>query len=142
MADTTTPQSRTRFMARIVGPFLIIAAVTVALRADSVDALFPAFFQDTPLVLITGVFTLMVGLIMISAHHHWTTLASSVISLLGIMTTLRGLVLMLAPGIAASLAHGVIASPIVPLALAVLIALVGAWLTFVGFAIPAAGKAS
>ncbi|GAM97597.1 hypothetical protein U91I_01224 [alpha proteobacterium U9-1i] len=133
---------RTQTLARIVGPFLLVAAATVATRAGSIDLLFPAFFQDAPLVLITGVFTLMAGLTMFAAHHHWDTPPAIAISVLGVLTTFRGIVLMLAPAMAASLASGVAASPVVPLALAVLVALLGAWLTFLGwFAKPAQPKA-
>jgi|CXWL01.1.fsa_nt_gi hypothetical protein len=133
---------RTKTMARIVGPFLLVAALTVATRADSIDLLFPAFFQDAPLVLITGVFALMAGLTMFALHHHWDSFAAIAISVLAIATTFRGIVLMLAPGVAASLAQGVLASPIIPLLISVLIALLGAWLTFLGwFAKPPQPKA-
>ncbi|NWG54141.1 MAG: hypothetical protein HXY28_10510 [Hydrogenophilaceae bacterium] len=125
--------ARTRLLARIVGPFLLVAGAAVALRANTIDTLFPAFFQDTPLVLITGVFTLMVGLVMVAAHHHWNSLAASVISVLAIVAVIRGVTLMLAPDLAAALAEGVTHAPAVPLALAALIAIVGAWLTFIGW---------
>lgn len=125
--------ARTRLLARIVGPFLLIAGAAVALRASTIPELFPIFFADPPLVLITGVFTLMVGLVMVAAHHHWNTLAAAAISVLAIMAVIRGATLMLAPDLAASLAEGLAHAPAVPLALAALTALIGAWLTFVGW---------
>lgn len=142
MANTLEPLAPTRFMARIVGPFLLAAAAAIALRAGDIDLLFPAFFQDAPLALVTGVFTLMVGLVMIASHQVWDSAAAVVLSVLGWIVALRGLLLMLAPGVVAALAANVLqhAQAFVPI-LTLIIALVGAWLAYVGFAKPRALKA-
>lgn len=132
--------ARTRFAARIIGPVFIGAALAIIMRQGTLSLLFPAFFQDAPLVLITGVFTLTLGLVLFAAHHHWTSLAAIVISVLGIATAFRGLLLMAAPDVAAQLAAGVLATPILPPIAAAVTALLGLWLTFVGwFAKPSVG---
>ena len=66
------PVVRTRTLARIVGPYLIAVAAMVLARHDQLGALLSAYMQDDVLVLATGAFTLMAGLAIVAAHHHWT----------------------------------------------------------------------
>ncbi len=124
---------RTHTLARIVGPFLIALALTIFARYETLTLLFPAFFQDGILVLITGVFTLIVGLVMFAAHHHWTGWTASIITLLAIVAIIRGAVLMIAPDIAAALVSGVTSIPPFALIASAFVFLLGAWLTFVGW---------
>lgn len=127
------PAIRTRILARIVGPYLVIMAVTLFARLDTLVLLLPAFMQDGPLVLATGAFTLMAGLAIIAAHHHWTSAAAIVISLIGIVVALKGTILMIAPGFGAELtAVAVRTSPVLLIA-AVVELLAGLWLTSVGW---------
>ena len=51
------PAIRTRTLARIVGPYLVIIAVALFARQGTLALLLPAFMQDAPLVLATGAFT-------------------------------------------------------------------------------------
>jgi hypothetical protein len=83
--DTTV---RTRTLARIVGPYLMVAAAMLA-RQDTLPALISDFMKDAPLVLATGAFTLMAGLTLIAAHHHWT--GPSVIVVSRVLAVRRGL---------------------------------------------------
>ena len=127
------PAIRTRVVARIVGPYLVIMAVTLVARMDTLALLLPAFMQDGPLVLVTGAFTLMAGLAIIAAHHHWTSAAAIVISLIGIVVALKGAMLMIAPGFGAALTAAVVRAPPVLLIAAAVELLVGVWLTAVGW---------
>jgi hypothetical protein len=123
---------RTRTLARIAGPFLAIAAVTIFARYDTLPLLVPAYMQNAPLVLATGVLTLMVGLTMIAMHHHFTSVAAVFLTMMGIAVCARGLVLMLAPDAAAVLASIAIQPP-VALIVGAVVLLLGLWLTFVGW---------
>jgi hypothetical protein len=130
--------ARTRLMARIVGPFLLILGAAVALRAQTMPLLAPALMQDAPLVFVTGFVTLAIGLVMIEAHNWWNSLAAIVISLFGWLTAVRGAVLLLAPDIAATIAGNALQSPTPALIAGVVMALLGVWLAFVGFGRPSA----
>jgi hypothetical protein len=125
--------ARTRTLARIVGPYLIVMAAALFARQDTMDLLLPAFMQDGPLVFAAGAFTLMAGLTMIALHHHWTGASAAVLSLIGVVAALKGAMLMIAPTLGAGLTATVVrAAPVLLLVAAVLL-LVGAWLTYVGW---------
>ena len=125
--------SRTRLMARIVGPFLLILGAALALRAHTLRPLLDAFLRDSPLLLLTGFVTLAVGLVMITAHNSWGNPPAVVISLLGWLTTLRGALLLLAPDVVVKLASAALQSSIFPLLAGAVTALIGLWLAFAGW---------
>jgi hypothetical protein len=131
MIDTQT--ATTRFCARVVGPLLIIVGTVVIARAADLVLLVPAILGDGPLTFITGIFTLICGLVLIAAHHHWTSPPAIAISLLAVLTIVRGVVLLFAPSFLTGLVHsflnlgpGAIIAGIVALIL-------GVWLSFVGW---------
>ena len=130
---TETQAATTHFCARVVGPLMLIIGAVVIARAGAMVMLVPAILGDGPLTFITGIFTLICGLVLIAAHHHWNSAAAIVISLLGVLTIVRGITLLFAPSLVTGLAHqllnlgpGAIVAGIVAL-------LIGAWLTFVGW---------
>ena len=127
------PAIRTRIVARIVGPYLVVMAVTLFARLDTWALLLPAFMQDGPLVLAIGAFTLIAGLAIIAAHHHWTNAAAIAISLIGVVAAIKGAMLMIAPGFGAELTAAVVRTPPVLVVAAVVELLAGLWLTSVGW---------
>lgn len=128
----------TRTMAQVLGPFMLVIGASVALRADAMPTVMTAFLDDAPLVLITGAFTLALGLVMIAAHQRWDSAAAFVISLLGWITAIRGAVLLLAADFVGTIAPHVIQFPPALMAGGAVLAALGLWLSFVGFAAKAA----
>lgn len=131
------PAVRTRTLARIVGPYLVITAATLFARQDTLPAFLSGFMQDGPLVLVTGAFTLMACLTMITSHHHWTSASASVISLIGIGGALKGASLMAAPQLGADMTAALAGMPSVLLGAIGLELLAGIWLSYVGWLSPA-----
>ncbi len=127
------PAVRTRILARIVGPYLVIVAIALFVRLATLPVLFPAFMQDGPLVLVTGAFTLIVGLVMLVAHHHWSSWAAIAITLIGFAAAIKGALLMIEPDLGSALTTAVVRTPPL-LVIAVILELVlGIWLSFVGW---------
>lgn len=130
---TEAEAATTRFCARIVGPLMLIVGAVVIARMDALPLLIPAILQDGPLAFIAGMFTLICGLVLLAAHHHWSSAAAILLSVLAILTIVRGVTLMFAPSFLAGLANtflnlgpGALLAGVVALA-------AGAWLTFVGW---------
>lgn len=123
----------TRAFAKALGVFLILFGLAVAVRADILWALVPAFIQDGPLVFVTAVFGVAIGCAMVAAHHHFNSLAALLVTLFGWITLVRSAVLLFAPQFVsqvASIAMHIPGIPLIPAAIAVLI---GVYLTFVGW---------
>lgn len=101
---TESQAATTRFCARVIGALMLIVGAVVIARFDDLSRMIPAILQDEALSFVTGIFTLIIGLILLVAHHHWSSLTATLVSLIGVLTIVRGLILMLAPGFAAGLA--------------------------------------
>lgn len=134
--------ARTRTLARVVGPYLVVMAAALFARQDTTALLLPAFMQDAPLVLATGAFTLIAGLTVIALHHHWTGASAIAISLVGVAAALKGAMLIIAPTLGAAASAAVARTPAAMLVVAALMLVVGVWLSVVGWSgRPAPGEA-
>lgn len=138
MADYD-PRLRTRTLARIVGPYMLVIGVTLLTRQSIFNDMLPSFMGNPGLVLSTGAFTLIIGLTMITAHHHWSSPAAAAISLVGVAAAFKGAWLMVAPELGAATTEAMVEAPWLLTAAAAFELALGAWLSFVGwFAKPAA----
>ena len=135
---TEAQANTTRFCARVIGPLMVVIGAIVIARAGDLALLIPAILQDGPLAFVTGVFTLICGMVLIAAHHHWNNAAAIAISLLGVLTIVRGVTLMFAPSVLVGLVHTALSGGPGVIIAGAITALIGAWLSFVGwFAKPA-----
>lgn len=130
---TEAQAATTRFCARIVGPLLVIVGAVVLARFNDMTLLIPGILGDGPLTFITGVFTLICGLVLIAAHHHWSSAPAIAISLLAVLTIVRGITLLFAPSLLTGLVHTFLNLGPGALVAGAISLILGAWLTFVGW---------
>lgn len=130
---TETQAAATRFCARVVGPLLIIVGAVVLTRFNDMVLLIPGILGNGPLAFVTGVFTLICGLVLIAAHHHWNSPPAIAISLIAVLTIVRGVTLLLAPSLLTGLVHTFLNLGPGALVAGAIALLLGAWLTFVGW---------
>lgn len=128
-------RARTRGFARVIGPSMVIVAVTVAVRApgQGMADILESFFDDPALVWITGALLVVAGVALIALHQDWSSVAAALISALGWLMTIRGVLLLVAPRWVARAADAAMgAMPLVQLGFG-LVALAGLWLSYVGW---------
>jgi hypothetical protein len=131
------PAVRTRTLSRMLGPYLLAAAAALFARQDGLSAFLTEFMQDGPLVFVTGAFTLIAGVAIISAHHHWTSPSAILVSLIGILAALKGASLMIAPELGADMTDAVVRTPSYLWVGIGVDFLLGLWLTITGWFRPA-----
>lgn len=130
---TEAQAAATRIIARIAGPYLIFIAIIMFSLYETLPLILPAFAHDKPLLLVTGAFTTIVGLTMLAFHHHVNSLAAIVVTVLAALVTIRGVSLGLMPELVISMSTQVARNPIIMLVATALCALLGIYLTFVGW---------
>jgi len=88
----------TRFLSRLIGLALLLVALSIVMhRQQSVDTL-TALVHNPPLLFILGMVFLIAGLAIVLAHNVWSGGALPVIvTLVGWVTLIRGLVLLFLP---------------------------------------------
>ena len=127
---------RTHLFARALGPFFCIVPASMAARTTELQALLTQFEVDPPRAWALGAALLLGGSTIIAVHQYWRGAAAIIISLLGWLLAVRGVLLLLAPQVdlvAADALGGPIGSAFLR-ALLLCLAVAGLYLTYVGWA--------
>jgi hypothetical protein len=88
----------TRFLAKLIGLWLVLVAIgIIADRQSTIDAL-NAFFTQPALMWITGVFTLLLGLALVLAHNRWSQgPVAAIVTFYGWAALVKGLLFLWLP---------------------------------------------
>lgn len=133
MAVESLSQRKTQMFARVLGPFLVVVPLTAALRAPQMQTLL-ADFEANPLwPWVVGAYVFLLGLVVVALHTSWNSPAAVMISALGWLLVLRGVLLMAFPAAFMAAANAVIGAGLVWRIGYVCMALAGLYLTAVGW---------
>ena len=117
----------------MIGPvFTIIPVVSVA-RADDMRQLLTEFTASEVWPWVMGSFILASGIAIVAFHQIWRSIAAIIISVLGWLLVVRGIILIAFPGVFSSLADRMIGATAAWIAAAVVMALIGLYLTYIGW---------
>jgi hypothetical protein len=134
MSSSQQPQATTRRFARVLGPFLLIVCFTAAVRTLDMRAVISEFAASALWPWVAGSFVLLGGLIIVAFHQIWRGVAAIIVSLLGWLVVLRGLLLLAFPSTFVSMANSVTGMGPLWRALCIVFAAIGLYLTYVGWA--------
>lgn len=132
MSVSEQSQARTRMFARVIGPFLVILTATAVVRAPQIWARVSDLAADPLWLWSTGAFTLLAGLIVVAFHPYWRGAAAICVSVTGWITAVKGFALVVFPD--NSMANVAMSAEGWARAAYVLFALIGLYLTYVGWA--------
>ncbi|WP_418001629.1 hypothetical protein ACNO8X_14975 [Mycobacterium sp. PDNC021] len=127
-------QPRTRGFARVLGPFYVVVGTVVAVRAADMRPMLSEFTSSNTWPWITGVFLLMGGIAVIAFHPYWRGAAAAIVSIVGWGMAAKGFFLLAFPHQYASLSSRLIGATPVWQFVYLLGALMGIYLTYVGWA--------
>jgi vacuolar-type H+-ATPase subunit I/STV1 len=134
MNSPQQPQPKTRLFARVMGPFLIIIPGTAVLQASEMRTLLSDFAENPLWCWVVGAFILLVGLVVIALHQYWHGGPGIIVSAIGWLVALKGLFLVAFPRTYMSAANAAIDAVSWWRAAFIVFALVGVYLTYVGWA--------
>jgi hypothetical protein len=133
MSITPQIEPRTRLFARVLGPYLLVAALTMISRTAYMRSMIDAFTADAVWPWVAGAFVLPMGLVVIALHPYWRGPAAAIVSLLGWLTVFKGIGLMVFPQVYLPMGHTVLNATPWWQIVSVFVALVGLYLTYVGW---------
>lgn len=123
----------TRIVARILGPSAVVVGVAViARRLDMVDIV-DAFAQSPATAFFTGVVSVFAGFALLAFHNRVSTPGAFVITLLSALIVVRGAVLLFAPRVVDETAALLNETPNAWIAAGAGLALLGAWISTLGY---------
>jgi len=108
---TAESTQRTRAFARVIGPFVTLATLIVAIRLPDLTGLLDDLFGNAVLPWILGAMMLVAGLIIIAFHQYWRGVTAVLISLFGWFVAVRGVAMMAFPTAIETGAEEAIVSP-------------------------------
>jgi hypothetical protein len=116
-------------IAGLIGPTLVAIAAGILLNLGSVPAIVEQGARDLPLTFVWGIILFAVGLAIVRAHNHWVLDWSVLVTLLGWLAILGGLLRMLFVTQLSQIAPAVAASTSYVTTVAIVFLVVGAFLT-------------
>lgn len=134
MGTSTRSAHTTRLFARVIGPFLAVMMATAAVQAPKLWPQAAGWAADSLVTWSIGAFTLITGLVVVALHPYWRGLAAFCVSALGWMTAVKGAMLVAFPSTLFSLPADTMGSIWVFRVVYALFAVLGLYLTWVGWA--------
>ena len=122
--------ANSKALAGLIGPTLIALAAATLINLGSISTLVESVSHDPALVMVSGVLSFVAGLAVVRVHNHWAGDWAVLVTILGWLLLIGGLVRMLFPiwlaGMAANFAQstGLIAGE------AVVFLVIGAFLSY------------
>ena len=121
------------YIARILGPILVIVGLGLLLEGETFRAMAGEFIRSAALVYFSGVATLALGLAILNVHHLWTRDWRSVITLFGWLCVIGGIFRILAPTLVQRIGESFIAHQRWPIMGAIVTLALGAFLAVMGY---------
>jgi len=125
--------ARTRLLARVLGPFLILVPITAAVRAPQLTPAMTDFEANPLWAFVVGAIILLLGLIIVASHQVWTGPAAVIVSAVGWLLVLRGTLLLVFPAAFFSAVDAVIGTGALWRIGYAGLALIGVYLAWVGW---------
>ena len=126
-----------KYIARLMGPVLLIMAVGMALglamEGQGYSSLLKEFIGNRGLIFITGILALVAGVAIVNAHNLWVPDWRVIVTVLGWLLVLRGIMLLVFPVAVQTLGDRIVASQSGIVAGAAITFVLGAILCLMGY---------
>ena len=120
-------------IAGLIGPTLVAGAVAVLLNLGTWPALVGQGFRDPALIFVSGFPLFVAGLAIVRVHNHWAGGWPVLVTVLGWLALLGGLSRILFPTRLVAIAVGAVQITGVLPAVAIVLLVIGAFLSFKGY---------
>jgi hypothetical protein len=126
-----------RYIARLMGPVLLVIGIGMVMgmlsEGDSYSSLLKEFIASRALIFVTGVLALTAGVAVVNVHNHWVRDWRVIVTVLGWLLVLRGIMNLVFPITVQTLGDRMIASHAGVLAGAAVTIVLGAILSIMGY---------
>lgn len=121
------------FLAQLIGPLFLLVGIGVLLNRSYYRKMMGDFLGNSALYYFSGVLALVVGIAIVQFHNIWELRWPVVITVVGWLSILKGVVRVLLPERGTAYASQIVDSDGLLVGGAVVLAGLGAWLSFLGF---------
>ncbi len=120
------------FLAKLFGIYLLIVSVLWAARGEVISEVIEEFFASRPLLFLSGLLALAVGIAMVISHSVWELNWRGLITLIGYLSIVKGIARIGFPNVPQEAARFLLRGTAVWIWISIVLVL-GGYLTWVGF---------
>jgi len=121
------------FIARLIGPPLVVIGIGVLLNEANYAAMIAEAAQSPTLIYLSGPLTILPGLAMLIVYRAWTADWRVVVTILGWLLAICGVIRIVLPQFTASLASTLYSTSTGLTVFAVVVIVLGGFLSFNGY---------
>jgi hypothetical protein len=122
-----------RFLARLVGPFLVAIGLGLLVNADVYQQMAGQFLQSLALIYVSGLLALVAGLAIVNTHNIWTADWRVIITILGWLGIIGGVLRIVFPQLVEQVGTSMLAHRGAVTGAWIVLMLLGLWLCNVGY---------
>jgi len=123
----------TMIIAKILGPMFLIIGVGITGNMKYYQRVMEDFIKNAALMYVGGVMALLFGFIILSFHNTWRPNLSVIITIIGWLSLIKGVVLIVAPNAMARIADSYRAKTPLMIVHMILVFVIGILLSIVGY---------
>ena len=123
----------TTTLAQIIGPTLLAAAIGFLANPKFYKKIMADFKKHEGLTYFTGIFTMVVGLLIVTNHNLWDCPTSVIISILGWAAIVKGATFLIAPSLLFAMSHSMLKNENLMKVAMFVILIVGVYLSYFGY---------
>jgi uncharacterized membrane protein len=121
------------FLARLIGPLFVVIGAGLLVNRENYRTLAREFLESPALIYIAGIIAFLGGLAIVLTHNVWIAGWPVIITILGWITLIGGVIRIVIPSASAQLGERMLRNEYwLPIAAAIYVAL-GLWLSIAGF---------
>jgi hypothetical protein len=121
------------FLARLIGPAMLVIAAGLIVNRDSYRTLVREFVASPALIYIAGLIALVIGLAIVLTHNVWVAGWPVIITLFGWLSLVAGILRIVFPTPLARFGGRMAGNEGVLIGAIVVYLVLGAWLTYAGY---------
>jgi hypothetical protein len=121
------------FIARVIGPLFIVLGIGILLNQSIYTDMIGQAVLLPALIYLSGLLAFTAGVAMLNGYHAWTADWRVIITILGWIMVIAGIIRIVLPAATAVLALAVYSGPSAMPIVAVIVIVVGAFLSYQGY---------
>lgn len=121
------------FIAKLIGPIILVAGLVGLLNTKAVQDVGRSFLANQAMIFLGGILALLGGLVLVNVHNVWVADWPVIITLLGWLSVVGGVLRMGLPDFIVSLGQKMIAKPEILKVSGIIQIGLGAFLTYKGY---------
>ncbi len=121
------------FIARLIGPALVVIGVGVLLNGANYAAMITEATHSPIIIYLSGLLSLLPGLAILNVYRTWTADWRVIVTILGWLLAIGGVIRIVLPQFAATLATTLYSASVMLTVFAVVVLVLGGYLSFEGY---------